>query len=564
MDTFDLKYGNQSIKLAQSETLIGVKPKRNRIADAQEAIQRTLSGGSWQDQGVLGGFQIVSVNDKSVDADAALDQLRLDESVLVGTHIFELPNQRGIYVPTGDLFVEFKPGTPKASKQSAIDEFKLSVKEARGPDGFIMSVTPQSPNPIKVASGLQQKPFVAIAEPDLASKTSPRAFVLPIDGLLGEQWHLRNTGFHRNTDVGFEKGADARVIDAWSIAGTFGQPDIVVAVIDDGFDLSHPDLSVPGKIVQPWDFSRRNNDPRPESGDWHGTACAGVALAAAGGGGVIGVAPGCTLMPVRWGPNLSDAQIEAWFDYVTTKGASVVSCSWGAQNQYFPLSTRSFRALEKCATQGRGGKGCVIVFAAGNSNRDVNDPAGQTLDGFATHPNVIAVAASTSMDTRSNYSNFGREISICAPSSGAGGWGILTSDVTGIDPRTGAALGYSEGDYTYDFGGTSSACPLVAGIAALLLSVRPDMTAVEVKTLIQQTARRIGAASSYDANGHSTQFGYGCVDASAAVRQIIGGAQPLVASAFVARQSEKRLTKSKQTEKTVAKSGSRKKAVATG
>jgi subtilisin family serine protease len=563
MDTFDLKYGNQSIKLAQSTTLIGVKPKRNRVSDAQEAIQRTLPDGDWKDQGVLGGFQIVSVGDKSLNTDAALDQLRLDESVLVGTHVFELPNQRGVYVPTGDLFVEFKPETPKAQKQSAIDEFKLIVKEARGPDGFILTVTAQSPNPIKVASGLQQKSFVAVAEPDLASKAATRTVVLPTDSLLGEQWHLRNSGFHRNADVGFERGADARVIDAWSIAGTFGQPDVVVAVIDDGFDLSHPDLSVAGKIVHPWDFSRRNSDPRPENGDWHGTACAGVAVAAVGAGGVVGAAPGCTLMPVRWGPNLSDAQIEAWFDYVTAKGASVVSCSWGAQNPYYPLSTRSFRSLEKCATQGRGGRGCVIVFAAGNSDHDVNDPAGLTMDGFAIHPNVIAVAASTSMDTRSNYSNFGDEISICAPSSGAGGWGILTCDVTGIDPRTGAALGYSGGDYTYDFGGTSSACPLVAGIVALLLSVKPDMTGAQVKALIQGTARKIGSVADYE-NGHSPSFGYGCVDASEAVRKIVGGAQPLVAAALARGQPLRPVIESTQADRPLYKRGKRKNAVATG
>jgi len=483
----------------------------------------------------VGGFQLISIQDATVDVDKALDKIRLDGAVLTGTHVFELPENRGIYVPTGELFIEFRPNTSVSLKQSAINELHLTIKEARGQDGFVVAVTPQSPNPIKVANELQKKPYVAIAEPDLASKFVTKAFVLPTDGLMDQQWHLRNTGRHRNTNVGFKIGADARVIDAWSAARTVGQPDIIVAVVDDGFDLSHPDLSMPGKIIRPWDFTRRTDNPRPEFGDWHGTACAGVAVAAAGLGGVIGAAPGCTLMPVRWGPNLSDAQIEAWFDYVTAKGADVVSCSWGAANPYFPLSTRAFRALERCATQGRGGKGCVIVFAAGNSNHDINNAEGGTLDGFAIHPNVIAVAASTSVDTRSNYSNFGREISICAPSSGAGGWGVLTCDVTGIDPTTGVALGYSEGDYTYEFGGTSSACPLVAGIAALLLSIKPEMTSAQVKDLLQESARKIGDSGSYDISGHSDQFGYGCVDAYAAVQLIIGDAQPMIAALGVSQ-----------------------------
>lgn len=535
MDSFTLKYGSGSIALSQSSKLIGVKPKQNRPADLHDAVQRVLPERSWQGQGVVGGFQLISIQDATVDVDKALDKIRLDGAVLTGTHVFELPENRGIYVPTGELFIEFRPNTSVSLKQSAINELHLTIKEARGQDGFVVAVTPQSPNPIKVANELQKKPYVAIAEPDLASKFVTKAFVLPTDGLMDQQWHLRNTGRHRNTNVGFKIGADARVIDAWSAARTVGQPDIIVAVVDDGFDLSHPDLSMPGKIIRPWDFTRRTDNPRPEFGDWHGTACAGVAVAAAGLGGVIGAAPGCTLMPVRWGPNLSDAQIEAWFDYVTAKGADVVSCSWGAANPYFPLSTRAFRALERCATQGRGGKGCVIVFAAGNSNHDINNAEGGTLDGFAIHPNVIAVAASTSVDTRSNYSNFGREISICAPSSGAGGWGVLTCDVTGIDPTTGVALGYSEGDYTYEFGGTSSACPLVAGIAALLLSIKPEMTSAQVKDLLQESARKIGDSGSYDISGHSDQFGYGCVDAYAAVQLIIGDAQPMIAALGVSQ-----------------------------
>jgi subtilisin family serine protease len=169
------------------------------------------------------------------------------------------------------------------------------------------------------------------------------------------------------------------------------------------------------------------------------------------------------------------------------------------------------------------------VFAAGNEDSDVNDPAGGTVSGFAIHPDVIAVAASTSRDQRSHYSNFGREISVCAPSSGAGGWGILTSDVRGVDPGTGQALGYTDGDYESDFGGTSSACPLVAGVAALVLSVNPALTAAQVKALLQRTARRIGPKSAYDASGHSVHFGHGCVDARAAVAAAL--APPVPASA---------------------------------
>lgn len=528
MQTFKLRYGDIDLDLQQSATLIGVRPRSNRAEDSRAAVRRGLQGASWKDEGTLGGFQVVAIEDAAVDADSALDRIRLDNAVAVGTHVFESPSGGGIFVPTGDVYLEFDANLPDEGRQALIDRYSLSIRETRGDDGFVLSVTPASPNPIKVAAALQQEAGVEIAEPDLATHASIKALALPGDSLLGEQWHLRNTGRHRSTRVGFVAGADARVVEAWQAGQTLGQPPIIIAVIDDGFDLEHPDLARTGKVVHPWDFTRQGPDPRPDHRDWHGTACAGVATGLAGGGRIVGAAPGCTLMPIRWGPSLSDAQLEAWFDYVTINGASVVSCSWGAENPFFPLSTRARRALTRCATQGRGGKGCVIVFAAGNYNRDINDPANGTIDGFAIHPNVIAVAASNSCDVKSNYSNFGDAISICAPSSGAGGWGILTSDVT--DPAGGAARGYATGAYTYDFGGTSSACPLVAGIAALVLSVAPQLTAAQVKKLLESTARKIGKATDYDANGHSRLYGYGCVNALAAVRAALRAAQPLIAA----------------------------------
>ncbi len=93
--------------------------------------------------------------------------------------------------------------------------------------------------------------------------------------------------------------------------------------------------------------------------------------------------------------------------------------------------------------------------------------------------------------------------------------GILTTDVRGN-------LGYGPGDFTYDFGGTSSATPLVAGICALILSIKPSLTSAEVKDLIRTTARKIGKPADYTANGHSIFYGYGCIDALSAIKKLTG------------------------------------------
>lgn len=533
-----IRYGDSELELEKSDRYIAVRPTggmERQFAAALASAQPTR-----QLQNTLGGFVILDVEQSPQSMEETLNALRARPSVAAGTHVYHTSADDVPFVPTGQLFVAFKAGTTPEQCQKLLADQQLQIVEAHSDRELVVQVTPESANPIKAAAALQDSPLVEIAEPDLASPGKLSAFALPQDTLLGHQWHLKNVGNHRGTTVGFKAGADARVIAAWERAESLGTATVVVAVIDDGFDLDHPDLGGAGKIVAPRDFTRNGTNPVPDVtiGDWHGTACAGVAVGSANGVGIVGAAPGCRLMPVRWGIDLSDLQVERWFGYVTQQGASVVSCSWSARARKFPLSTRKLRAIARCAREGRGGLGCVVCFAAGNENRDIDSPATGSINGFAIHPDVIAVAASTSMDQRSNYSNFGAAISICAPSSGAGGWGITTSDVTGTFAFGQQVFesGYSAGAYTDEFGGTSSSCPLVAGICALLLSIRPELTAVEVRELLQSTARKIGPANEYDAQGHSRKFGHGCVDAAAAVAQLAGN-QPAPATAQPVRRS---------------------------
>ena len=164
----------------------------------------------------------------------------------------------------------------------------------------------------------------------------------------------------------------------------------------------------------------------------------------------------------------------------------------------------------------------MIVFAAGNSHCDIN--AQETLNGFAIHPEVLAVSASTSMDEFADTSNYGSDIAVCAPSFGIGGWRVTTSDVDGfyVDAQgRRQPMGYGDGAYIETFDGTSSACPLVAGICALVLSANPELAAREVRQIVKATARQIGTEQEYDASGHSKKFGFGCIDAESAVKEAI-------------------------------------------
>jgi len=125
---------------------------------------------------------------------------------------------------------------------------------------------------------------------------------------------------------------------------------------------------------------------------------------------------------------------------------------------------------------------------------------------------VIAVGASTSYDCRAAYSQFGPELDLIAPSSGGG----LTNAVVTTD-RTGSA-GYASGDYFSDFGGTSSAAPLAAGIAGLVLSRNPGLTATQVREILERSADKVNPElAAYDASGHSDRYGYGRIDAQRAL-----------------------------------------------
>lgn len=440
-----------------------------------------------------------------------VDALRDEPATEVVTHLYKLDESAdGSMAPVGTLTVQFKPEVTAAERAAILAAYGLAEEEALDylPHAYTLRLTENAiENPLKIAYKLQQLPEVETAEPDMSFQVALK--YIPNDTLYAEQWHLRNNG----NRLGLTAGADVKAEAAWDL--TRGSRQITVCVMDDGFDLTHPDFNVQGKIVAPRDLLQDDNDPAPLfNDDNHGTACAGVAIAEENGVGVVGMAPRCAFMPVRMAMTLSDNAVVTLFKHAINNQADVISCSWSAAAWDFPLSTKIDAIIRHAARQGRAnGAGCVILFAAGNENRplDGNTPDGRSHQGFALHPDVIAVGASNSQDRRSAYSNFGPELTLCAPSSGSPGRRVVTTDRRGIH-------GYAAGDYTFTFGGTSSATPLAAGLAALILSINSKLTAAEVKEIMMETADKIDPANGdYDLAGHSPWFGHGRINAQAAV-----------------------------------------------
>ena len=399
---------------------------------------------------------------------------------------------------------------------------------------FLLRMSGSLPNgAVDMANRYYESGLVVYAEPNFIKLIARKEPFTPNDPFFSQQWHLSRI----------------RAEDAWGI--TRGESSVIIAIIDDGVDLDHEDFSNPGKIVPGADFVDGDSDPRPGAGDFHGTSVAGVAVADGNNGvGVTGMAPDCRFMAIRLvGTGQSDVTEAQAFRFATDNGASIISNSWGPVDRGGPEPLPGIvgAAFNHAITSGRGGKGCVILFAAGNGNESISSPA--TLDGYASDDRVIAVAASNDAGVRSGYSDFGPEITVCAPSDGTSGinktgiWqpvlgaafqedgstlAIFTTDRTGspgsnpppppfVDPA-GTAI-----NYTGTFGGTSSATPLAAGVSALMLSIAPDLTRAQVQYILEATAEKIDDENSdpvgrYQPSGHSQWYGYGQVNAFDAVK----------------------------------------------
>ncbi len=289
---------------------------------------------------------------------------------------------------------------------------------------------------------------------------------------FGDQWYHANTG-----QSGGRTDADIDSPTAWG--STLGSG-VVVAVIDSGVDMAHPDLASQiwanndpvgggdhdgnglGDDFRGWDFIDNDNDPSPVgsgSAALHGTAVSGLIAAASNGAGIVGVAPSAKVMVLRacdasgcWSLPAAES-----IYYAVDEGADVINLSFGGITDDDPL-------LRDAISYARS-RDVVVVAAAGNEGIDLDDlPSSQTfIPAGLPFSNIIAVGASNDLDNLSSFSNYGQsEVDIVAP-----GEQILTTGVSSIDS-------YVIVD------GTSFSSPIVAGAAALLLSHDPGIGHQEV------------------------------------------------------------------------------------
>ncbi|MCA1916200.1 S8 family serine peptidase [Methanospirillum hungatei] len=399
------------------------------------------------------------------------------------------------------LIVRYNPDRPRAessmmSIQSATNtQAGTSVVKDLSDAGIPgMQVVQVTTNTLDAAmEAYKNSPDVLYVEPDYKISLSPiektgkvadvntmsiSAAAYPNDPGYQYLWGLHNTGqapFYGMVD------ADIDAPEAWGI--TTGSPNVVVAVVDTGVDYTHPDLAAniwqnSGEIingvdddgngyiddVRGWNFVSKNNDPMDDSG--HGTHCAGTIAAVGNNGiGVTGTAWNVKIMPLKFlnaqGSGYVSDAISAIL-YANRKGAAVISNSWSGTGY-----TQSLKDAIDASS-------AVVVCAAGNSG--ANADSNPQYPAAFTSSNILSVAATDYNDKLASFSNYGpNSVDLAAP-----GVSIYSTSKSG----------------TYQYlSGTSMATPHVSGVAALIKSQNPSMSATQIRSRIFSSVDAISSLS---------------------------------------------------------------------
>ena len=511
-------YGTKKVYLQESKDRIYVRLPVHEAGNLKSALQRDFQ---LSQKGITTNagekFMVIKLSEdnKTGSRQGILNYLKKDlraelvRPALKGTAGTEV-------VFDEEFYVKLKVNATVAQLNNLMVKHNcvLSKKYNYGNQTYLIKATAANGfDGLKMANLFFETGLFEYAEPDF------RAFDMlhnapppPNDPLYNFQWgHLNDGSASQFNGVA---GIDIDVDEAWAI--TQGKPTIRIAVLDEGVQRNHPDLV---NNIDPLGFGL--NAGNANTGNIlantrsHGTSCAGIIAAEANNGiGIAGIAPLCKIIPVNITTNTAGtfgtfAQLAQCIDWAWDQGgADVLSNSWGGGL----ASSLVQDAIKRATTLGRGGKGAIVIFSSGNDDAGLAYPA--------VFPESIAVGGISMCNQRKSPAscdgevfwgaNYGVGLDLVAPAVK-----ITTTRVTG----TGTAPNL---DYNLTFNGTSSACPMVAGVAALVLSVNDQLSFNQVREILERTATKTGAGMYSRAQGQpngswNTQLGHGMINAKNAV-----------------------------------------------
>jgi len=436
---------------------------------------------------------------------AMLSEMRRQNRGVIITPFFKGDNDDDVIGMSNFFYVRLKEEGDTILLRQKIEQTTVMIIEQDPfmPLWYVLSITEASVfNAMEYANLFFESGLFQAAEPDLIFNLLQCAN----DRYFNSQWGLRNTG-----QSGGRSGIDIRICDAWQIATG---ANVTVAIIDHGLELNpfHPDLAA---NMHPLSFDTETRTSPSRIQGSHGVPVAGIVGAVRNNNvGIAGVAPNSRLMSIsdQLSIELSESadgtfnvrqqqNLAAGINWAVLNEADILNLSWGHR-----LLQGAFimDAIANAVNNGRVKNGIrlgtVVVASSGNDNAS-------SVIFPAALPNVIAVGAIDHSGVRASLSNFGVNLNVVAP-----GVNIRTTDRQGD-------VGINLGENYADFGGTSAAAPHVAGVAALMLSVNPNLTQSQVRNIIESTSRNLPAHPPTETrpNGDwNTHVGHGLIDAHAA------------------------------------------------
>ena len=436
-----------------------------------------------------------------------------------------------------EILVELKENISLQDIMSIIQTYNLTI-ELDTLNEYVLH-SENEDDLVRASNSLYESGLVIYSAPDYYSDLVFHS-IPPTDPKYPYQYYLNNSGQIvpnkvSNTEHG-EEGVDIKAVNAWKfvtqVRNDMGNS-IKVAVIDDGVEV-HEDLmsGSSSRVLQGWTCGGGNGSPTENS--YHGQLIAGIIAASHNDIGVAGVAPNTEIVPIRIQKNrehphygwsgyegnnnyysngkIARAIRKAWKKY----GSEILNICWSG----YYLHDKIERALSKAKQKGRDNKGCIIIASVGNESY-TND-----INWIGKLPYVISVGAIDKRGQHQGYSNYNSNAIKGVNVVAFGGRSDTINDNVYCDirstDRTGSFGITSQNYYDY-FGMTSAAAPMVSGVASLMLSVNPNLTSIQVKNIIEQTAQKLYSfqfepVSSTHPNGTwNEKIGYGLVDAHKAV-----------------------------------------------
>ena len=371
-------------------------------------------------------------------------------------HVAPVRGEEELVVP-GRVLVKFRENVGLDHARQIVAALGVREDGILPATGVLVLSLPDQVDEAGFANALASRPDVEFAELD--------RIVRPAEVTPNDPWFANWEGHLKRIQ------APA----AWST--TTGSPNVVIAILDTGVDATHEDLV--SKLVPGWNSNNNNSNTSDVSG--HGTAVAGTAAAASNNGmGVASVCWGCMIMPVRVSDasgNATYSAIASGLTWAADHGARVANISYIVSDSSVVTSAAQY-------FQSKGG---VVASSAGNYS---------TFSNSSDNPYILTVSATDQSDVIYDYSNTGKNIDLAAP---------------------GDSFSTQMGGGYVSTGGTSYSSPIVAGVAALVMSANPSLSGAQVQNVLKESADDLGAL------GWDSNYGSGRVNAARAVSMAAGG-----------------------------------------